>query len=638
MNKLFTILLVFISAHVFCQVGGMSISPNGIQPDPSAMLDISSTTKGTLITRMTTAQRNAIASPAKGLQIFNTDCNVINYNAGTPGSPIWATIAASNVLAAGVTIAANPIGAICAGSSVTFTATPSNGINSPSYQWKVNGNNVGTNSTTYSASNLNNGDVVTCVLTTSEDCVTGSPATSNPITLLVNIVPAITGTTPSGFCTGNAVTLGASANIGTINWYANATGGSSLSSGASFTVAGLNQSTTYYVDATANGCTTATRTAVLATFYPNVPVQPGLITGPELVRRNDTATYTVSPVPNTATYGWSVSSGVIIGGQGTNTVTVVWGDTSIVTIAVTASSPCGTGPGRSKYVYIGYAPFYATGTLRNGIIQSFTVPAGFTSITVDAFGAQGGSGNGGYGAAAYGCNCSSPGGKGAEIKGTVAVNGGDVINILVGQAGGGYGGPHGNENGGGGGTFVVDSTTNTLLVAAGGGGGGPSTNNGTSCSRNSPDGDGQAGNNGATPTCPQCGCNGGSGGSGGNGGTASGNNEGAGGGGYTGNGGNGGAHCSTAIGGLSYTNGGTGGLGNTCYDGSGTNNAGGFGGGGGGMLGGPGGGGGYSGGGEIGSWSTYSTWGGGGGSYNSGINQTNTGGVQIGHGQVFITW
>ena len=43
------------------------------QPDASAVLDISSTTKGLLIPRMTIAQRTAIGSPATGLQVYQTD-------------------------------------------------------------------------------------------------------------------------------------------------------------------------------------------------------------------------------------------------------------------------------------------------------------------------------------------------------------------------------------------------------------------------------------------------------------------------------------------------------------------------------------------------------------------------------------
>ena len=57
---------------------------------------------------------------------------------------------------------------ICAGTSVTFTATPTNGGTDPAYQWKLNGNNVGTNSTTYINSSLVNADVVTVVMTSND--------------------------------------------------------------------------------------------------------------------------------------------------------------------------------------------------------------------------------------------------------------------------------------------------------------------------------------------------------------------------------------------------------------------------------------------------------------------------------------
>src|ERR1043165_5980463 len=42
-------------------------------PAASSLLEIKSTSKGVLVPRMTQAQRNAIASPATGLLIFQTD-------------------------------------------------------------------------------------------------------------------------------------------------------------------------------------------------------------------------------------------------------------------------------------------------------------------------------------------------------------------------------------------------------------------------------------------------------------------------------------------------------------------------------------------------------------------------------------
>jgi hypothetical protein len=52
-------------------------------PNAAAMLDVSSTTKGFLPPRMTTAQRDAISSPPAGLVIYNTSTNVLNFYNGS---------------------------------------------------------------------------------------------------------------------------------------------------------------------------------------------------------------------------------------------------------------------------------------------------------------------------------------------------------------------------------------------------------------------------------------------------------------------------------------------------------------------------------------------------------------------------
>ncbi len=83
-----------------------------------------------------------------------------------------------------VTIAASAT-EVTAGDMVTFTATPTNGGSAPVYQWKVDNNNAGTNSSTFSYAPMASG-VVTCVLTSSLLNATGNPATSNPVTIMVN--------------------------------------------------------------------------------------------------------------------------------------------------------------------------------------------------------------------------------------------------------------------------------------------------------------------------------------------------------------------------------------------------------------------------------------------------------------------
>jgi hypothetical protein len=57
-------------------------------PNASSKLDISSTTTGVLIPRMTTAQRNAIVSPALGLLVFDTDKLTIYMHSGPNWVPL----------------------------------------------------------------------------------------------------------------------------------------------------------------------------------------------------------------------------------------------------------------------------------------------------------------------------------------------------------------------------------------------------------------------------------------------------------------------------------------------------------------------------------------------------------------------
>ncbi|NNF36346.1 MAG: hypothetical protein HKN68_19745 [Saprospiraceae bacterium] len=60
--------------------------------DESAILEVRSTVKGFLPARMTTAQRNLIPNPAKGLIIYNLTLNCLQVNDGTPVAPTWTCI------------------------------------------------------------------------------------------------------------------------------------------------------------------------------------------------------------------------------------------------------------------------------------------------------------------------------------------------------------------------------------------------------------------------------------------------------------------------------------------------------------------------------------------------------------------
>jgi hypothetical protein len=66
------LLLLAAAPHLAqAQTGAVGIGTTA--PDASAALDIASSSKGVLLPRLTSAQRQAIASPAQGLLVFQTD-------------------------------------------------------------------------------------------------------------------------------------------------------------------------------------------------------------------------------------------------------------------------------------------------------------------------------------------------------------------------------------------------------------------------------------------------------------------------------------------------------------------------------------------------------------------------------------
>jgi hypothetical protein len=246
----------------------------------------------------------------------------------------------------------------------------------------------------------------------------------------------------------------------------------------------------------------------------------------------------------------------------------------------------------------------------SGQIVTYTVPAGVTSLTIEARGAEGGNDS----------NSQNQPGKGAIITGSVGVSPGEQLKVLVGQQFSST-----NGNGGGGGSFITRLDNTPLVIAGGGGGSGKGADDNIQKQ-------GQAGNSGGSGSN-----GGGTGGAAGNGGAVgpSHNLFVAAGGGLSTNGayyGNGGEASNQ--GGRAFINGGAGGS----YPEYPRLNGGFGGGGGGGGATSGGGGGGYSGGGAGSSSLSIGGVGGGGGSYNADPNGTNTAGANSGNGVVIISY
>ena len=95
MKKLI-IILAFLFTGLTSIKAQLGINTTGATPHPSAMLDVSSTTKGILAPRMTTAQRIAIIQPATGLLVYDTNLNEF-YGFS---NAIWKAVGGNNAIIA----------------------------------------------------------------------------------------------------------------------------------------------------------------------------------------------------------------------------------------------------------------------------------------------------------------------------------------------------------------------------------------------------------------------------------------------------------------------------------------------------------------------------------------------------------
>jgi hypothetical protein len=86
MKKLTNIVLAFMLFVTTLATAQYGIGTTN--PSPSAQLELNSTSKGFLMPRMTTLQRDGITSPATGLMVYNLSSNKLNYFNGT----IWLEI------------------------------------------------------------------------------------------------------------------------------------------------------------------------------------------------------------------------------------------------------------------------------------------------------------------------------------------------------------------------------------------------------------------------------------------------------------------------------------------------------------------------------------------------------------------
>ncbi|HEY8401659.1 MAG TPA: T9SS type A sorting domain-containing protein, partial [Cytophagaceae bacterium] len=285
--------------------------------------------------------------------------DVVSCMLTSNASCVTTTTAASNQIAVTVNSAIIPqisiaitsgANSICEGTNVTFTATATHGGTTPVYQWKVNGNNVGTGAT-FAISTLKDNDVITCELTSSLECATQSTVVSNSIIMSVDkLIVANAGNDQT--VTANYTTLSAVISTGTGTWsVVSGTGTFSSVNNPSANVSGLSQGQNIFKWTVQNGLCTSEDEVVI-----NYTGSQGLtMSGPTEVEANYTYTFSV-PALAGATYVWTVPDGaVIIFGENTNIIHVIFtahssgqvtcirnsSETAVKTVTVKTTTPTG---------------------------------------------------------------------------------------------------------------------------------------------------------------------------------------------------------------------------------------------------------------------------------------------------------
>jgi hypothetical protein len=253
---------VIIAASATTICAGTSVTftatPTNGGISPSYQWYIGATPVGTNSTTYTTTTLANADSVSVVLTSNATPCL-----AGSPATSNSISITVNPTLNASVSIGATAT-TICSGTSVTFTAMPTNGGSTPSYQWKVNGSNVGTDSATYTSTTLANGNTVTVEMTSNASpCLTGSPATSNTVTMTVNASPSASIVSNNGpsICSGSDTVFTISGTTSDVITY-NLNGGSNTTatltgSSTNIIVIGVTTALTFNLVSVSNGTCSA---------------------------------------------------------------------------------------------------------------------------------------------------------------------------------------------------------------------------------------------------------------------------------------------------------------------------------------------------------------------------------------------
>jgi fibronectin-binding autotransporter adhesin len=293
----------------------------------------SSFTSTTLVISIAGTNKTQVdAVTIAGLQVQPTSTSAATGNikpstisgtmTGLTTSSNFGTLTATSPSAGSSTISVtpSPTGAICSGTSVTFSSSITNGGTAPLYQWVKNSSSIsGATASTYSSSSFANSDVIKCTLI-SNSCIVTPTATATAVTMTVNPTPDVstfTGTSAANACFGGAavITL-SSTSLGAGTFTAN------------YSISGDNNNNAGTATLTM-GSSTGTfsiPSSTLDTLGSTIVIVNSISIGScsATVSANNTDTFSVNPSPSAVILGPATSDSVCLGSGVASTASVTY--------------------------------------------------------------------------------------------------------------------------------------------------------------------------------------------------------------------------------------------------------------------------------------------------------------------------
>jgi hypothetical protein len=331
----------------YCEGGaGVNVAMATTEPGVHYQLYLGATPIGAPITGVGSAMNFGMQTAAGVYTVMAT--NGASCSRAMAGA---ATVAITPAVSPTVSLALSTDNTVCAGTSVNYTATGTNGGTSPTYQWYVNTTPVTASGASYNYTPAN-GDVISVTMTSSAACA--MPASvSESTTMIVNAThtPVVTITPdPTGaICKGLSVTFTATPDYGgttpTYSWIKN---GVFAGAGATFTMTPNDNDVVYCMMTSNYTCRTAnTVTSNKDTLKVVEPTIPTVVVTTDKditkLKAGDFVEFTasVSGAGTAPEIQWIINGNVISGATTATFTTNLLNDKDTITVRVRGNGPCG---------------------------------------------------------------------------------------------------------------------------------------------------------------------------------------------------------------------------------------------------------------------------------------------------------